>query len=151
MDSWGNWKYIMKKMGEPRLSAKYLEDKFQEYNLMYFKNELGHCTIKFDTLELHGYCGEYLCKKTALCRFGIENPVIIIDINVTYAHDVLLRNLLLHEMIHMFVDEVLYLGDLEPSHGKTFRNIRRELNKSYNLRIDDKQICSELPMLSYTI
>ena len=54
MDSWGRWKYTMKKMGEPRVSAEYLEDKFQEYNLMYFKNELRHCTIKFDTLELHG-------------------------------------------------------------------------------------------------
>ena len=54
-------------------------------------------------------------------------------------------------MIHMYVDEVLHLGDLEPSHGKTFRKIRRELNELYNLRIDDEQIYSELPMLTYTI
>ena len=151
MDSWGRWKYTMKKMGEPRVSAEYLEDKFQEYNLMYFKNELRHCTIKFDTLELHGAWGIYSCKKNAMNRFGIETPVIVIDINVTYAHDILLRNLLIHEMIHMYVDEVLHLDDIEPAHGKTFRKIRRELNELYNLRIDDEQIYSELPMLTYTI
>ena len=33
MDSWGCWKYAIKKLGEPRVSAIYLEDKFQEYNL----------------------------------------------------------------------------------------------------------------------
>lgn len=151
MDSWGCWKYAIKKLGEPRVSTKYLEDKFQEYNLMYFKNELKHCTIKFDTLELHGAWGRYYSPKSAMCRYGIENSVILIDINVTYAHDILLRNLLIHEMIHMYIDEVLHLGSIEPSHGKTFQRIRRELNKSYNLRIDDKQIYSELPMLDYTI
>lgn len=151
MDSWGCWKYIIKKLGEPRVSAKYLEDKFQEYNLVYFKNELKHCTIKFDTLELHGFWGRYYSQKSAMCRYGIENSVILIDINVTYAHDILLRNLLIHEMIHMYIDEVLHLGSIEPSHGKTFQRIRRELNKSYNLRIDDKQIYAELPMLDYTI
>lgn len=151
MDSCGCWKYNMKKMGEPRLSVTYLEDKFQEYNLMYFKKELRHCIIKFDTLALHGAWGGYYCKKGAMCRYGIENPIIIIDINVTYAHDILLRNVLIHEMIHMYVDEVLHLGDIEPAHGKTFRKIRRELNRLYNLRIDDKQIYSELPMLDYTI
>jgi len=151
MDSWGCWKYAIKKLGEPRVSTKYLEDKFQEYNLMYFKNELKYCTIKFDTLELHGAWGRYYSPKSAMCRYGIENSVILIDINVTYAHDILLRNLLIHEMIHMYIDEVLHLGSIEPSHGKTFQRIRRELNKSYNLRIDDKQIYSELPMLDYTI
>lgn len=151
MDSTGRWKYTMKKMGEPRVSAKHLEDKFQEFNLMYFNDELKHCTIKFDTLELHGAWGIYSCKNNAMCRYGIENALIIIDINATYAHDILLRNILLHEMIHMYVDEVLHLGNIEPAHGKTFRKIRRELNRLYNLRIDDKQIYSELPMLSYTI
>ena len=151
MDSWGCWKYAIKKLGEPRVSAIYLEDKFQEYNLVYFKNDLKHCTIKFDTLELHGAWGLYCCKINAMNRYGIETPVIIIDINATYAHDILLRNLLIHEMIHMYIDEVLHLGDIEPAHGKSFQKIRREFKNSYNLRIDDKQIYSELPMLDYTI
>ena len=53
MDSCGLWKYNMKKMGEPRLSAKYLEDKFQEYNLMYFKND-------WDIVQLNSTLWSYM-------------------------------------------------------------------------------------------
>ena len=151
MDYCGNWKYTIKTLGEPRVSATYLEEKFREYNSLYFKNELKQCTIKFDTLALHGYLGLYYSKKNAMIRYGIENPVILIDINTTYSHDILLRNLLIHEMIHMYVDEVLHLSKEEPSHGNTFQRIRRELNKSYNLRIDDEKIYSDLQSLDFTI
>ena len=48
-------------------------------------------------------------------------------------------------------NKIIVTGDIEPAHGKTFQKIRRKLNRLYNLRIDDKQISSELPMLDYTI
>ena len=80
MNYWGEWKYTMKIFGKPRVSAKYLEEKFQEFNSMYFKSELKHCTIKFDTLNLHRCFGLYCCKKYATFRYGLENPVLLLTL-----------------------------------------------------------------------
>lgn len=112
------------------ITEELLNRKCQEYNALYFAGRLPSCAVRF-------YSGLITKKKPAL---GVYNGhTIFIDYYSTYQTDGYLRSLLLHEMIHHYIDTCFPLASkTEMSHGPTFQRIRRLLNRKYGLRIDQR-------------
>lgn len=65
--------------------------------------------------------------------YGYEDmPEIWIDIMTTYEPDWVIREAIIHEMIHCYIDKVMNVKERTP-HGPLFSKIRKHLNKKYNL------------------
>ena len=65
--------------------------------------------------------------------YGYEDmPEIWIDIMTTYEPDWVIREAIIHEMIHCYIDKVMNVKEKTP-HGPLFSKIRKHLNKKYNL------------------
>ena len=123
-------KHKVKALGMPyeRITEEFLHRKFCEYNLLYFEGKLPDCEVKINEIQRFGVWGWYYTN-------GNSDPIIEIDTLLTYDHDYQIRNVLIHEMIHLYIDKVLCKEE-KPVHGYVFRRVRKELNETYHLYID---------------
>lgn len=113
-----------------QVSKDDLKRRFEEYNNLYFHNKLKMPEFCINTAKLpYGSC--VVDKKQ--CRIWISK--------YTKWTDETLRSVLVHEMIHQYVYEVLHgcKYTLFP-HGIRFHYVRWKLNRKYNLRIDKMPI-----------
>ena len=100
---------------------------FQEYNENYFNGELPFPQFKIR----HSYrtLGYFSCEYDSE---GMFNQSIEISDNYDYTNDQL-RDILVHEMIHYYL---AYKGiDPHCHHGKDFKNMADEFNKTYGMNI----------------
>ena len=62
--------------------------------------------------------------------FDYDEPEIWINILLTYDEDYLIRDVIIHEMIHCYIHKVLKKTE-KTMHGPIFSRIRNKLNKKY--------------------
>ena len=107
------------------ITEEFVQRKYYEYNQLYFAGELPPCKFRFNAMSLYYGClGQY---------YGYEDmPEIWIDIMTTYEPDWVIREAIIHEMIHCYIDKVMNVKEKTP-HGPLFSKIRKYLNKKYNL------------------
>ncbi len=116
------------------ITDELLQRNFHEYNELYFYGDLGECRFKFEPPYTHAW-GSYTVIEGAKYRFNLNYPIISLHIRLTYYDDCWIGGVILHEMIHMYLDTVLHLNE-KRMHGKFFQRVRRFLNKTYHLEID---------------
>lgn len=102
-----------------------LQRRFEEYNRFYFNEKLNTPRFKFIMAK----------KPYGSCHVDKMRCEIWISKYIKWT-DETLKNVLIHEMIHQYVYEVLYgcKYTLFP-HGIRFHYVRWRLNKKYNLKI----------------
>ncbi len=129
-------KHPVRVLGVPyhEITDELLQRKFHEYNKLYFNGELGECRFKFRPPYTYAW-GSYTKIEGAKYIFNINYPIISLHIRLTYYDDCWIGGVILHEMIHMYIDTVLHLKE-KRMHGKFFQRVRRFLNKIYSLDID---------------
>ena len=112
------------------LTKKDLKERFDKYNAMYFDGKLGKCQF-FWMSPYGGIFGKYALwqnKKGFISKIGVGR-------NVYWTEDTL-RELLVHEMIHMYtrtIEGVRFDGVL--GHGRRFRSHCKRLKRDYGLII----------------
>lgn len=109
-----------------------LQKKFIEYNKLYFYNKLTNCKFYFfnKNIPFFGKYVDYITTK------GILINKIYIGRNTIWTNEKL-KEILIHEMIHMFirtVENVKFDGLL--GHGKRFRKHCKRLKKDFNIIIN---------------
>jgi hypothetical protein len=108
------------------LTIKFLKDKFKEYNKMYFENKLKMCNF-----SLYSSFYEY-------ARFSpqIKKTKARIWINKKIKWDEeLLKNTLMHEMVHYYVYSVIGIKNFLFPHGQKFRRVCKEIKEKYDYEI----------------
>ena len=81
------------------ITEEFVQRKYYEYNQLYFSGELPPCKFRFNALSLYyGSLGQYHGYK--------DIPEIWIDIMTTYEPDWVIREAIIHEMIHCYIDKV---------------------------------------------
>ena len=116
-----------------------LYELFDRYNKMYFNGELGKC--RFYWLIAGSTYGKYNFETK---KNGKIESRIGMSRNVRWT-DETLRDVLVHEMIHMYVTTVEgkhFDGLL--GHGRHFRKHMKHMNKTYGLNI---RICDNPEMI----
>ena len=108
-----------------------LKNRFEEYNKLYFGGQLGKCKFGY----IYKSCGAY--GKYSLLRKsnGTKESNIYICLEIKWS-DELLKNTLIHEMVHMYVatiDGVEWDGVI--GHGRYFRRQCKRLKKEFGLII----------------
>lgn len=112
------------------ITKELLKQKFEEYNKMYFNNELPMCTFSYNYMRfafgLYTIRTRYKERKVGHIRISKS-----IDLD-----EEMLRQLLVHEMIHHyvhFIDGVSFDGFF--SHGRHFVRQIKRIKKEYGLEI----------------
>ena len=116
-----------------------LYELFDKYNKMYFNGELGKC--RFYWLISGSTYGKYNFETK---KNGKIESRIGMSRNVRWT-DETLRDVLVHEMIHMYVTTVEgkhFDGLL--GHGRHFRKHMKRLNKTYGMNI---MVCNDLELI----
>ena len=112
-----------------KITNEILEQKFNEYNNLYFNGKLPKRTkltvVKGNYTTMSGFFS-YEIKSKRLCspKFGIVNSV-----NWT---EYTLKGTLLHEMIHLYLTDK-YKKDM--GHGMEFQKMCKQFKKEYNIQI----------------
>lgn len=113
-----------------KITTDDLKQLFDKYNALYFDGKLGKCS--FSIMSVNSRCfGMFTARKhngKVKCRIFIANN--------TLWTDGTLMEILIHEMIHMYVTTVKrkkFDGIL--SHGICFRACCKRLKKNYGLNI----------------
>ena len=113
------------------VTKELLKELFAEYNTLYFDNKLGKCDFSFFSKKL-SYLGWYCAKED---RKGRPNDKIWIGTSVIWTED-LLQRILIHEMIHMYVNRVEgHKHDGILGHGWRFRRQCRRIRKNYGIEV----------------
>ena len=108
-----------------------LRKKFIEYNKLYFDDKLDCCQFSFLNKSNSAY-GKYVRKKTACHK---EESLISIG-QCTIWNEESIREVLVHEMIHMYVETVEKKHfDGLVGHGWRFRRQCRRIRRNYGLRV----------------
>ena len=135
------YRYLCRKLKKMKVTAKILNDKFQECRNVYFKNMAGMLPIP--TLSvMHSYrkSGEFL-----FVPVGKRARLKVREIRISDYFDFTeeqLRNILVHEMIHYYI-AYNHIED-DAAHGIEFTKIASKLNAEYGLNITEKIDASEL-------
>lgn len=123
-------KLTLKFEGGVELTKADIEERFDRYNKMYFGGKLGKC--RFFWLTRTG--GDYGCYTPQPSKNGLISKIGI-GRNTIWTEDNL-RELLVHEMVHMYIRTVegkRFDGLL--GHGRRFRAHCRRLKKDYGIVI----------------
>ena len=113
------------------VTKELLKEKFNEYNKLYFGGKLGNCQFYFFPKNRTAFGKYTLWKKTS----GEDVSHIYIGSRFNW-NEQLLKEVLVHEMIHMYVttiEGVKYDGVL--GHGKHFRKQAKRIAKNYGIII----------------
>jgi hypothetical protein len=109
-----------------------LKEKFNEYNKLYFNNKLGKCKLYFFSKNIH-FFGKYV---DTINKKGEIISKIYIGQNTIWTEENL-KEILVHEMIHMYIRTVenkKFDGLL--GHGNSFRKYCKKLKKEFGLIIN---------------
>lgn len=119
------------------ITAKIIEQKFREYNKMYFDNDLP--TPRFGLLKSYKTCGYFSCSKI-IGKRRLKGQ--LLEISEYYDWDEEeLKSVIVHEMIHYYL--AYKHIDNELSHGDAFKKMANEMNEKYNMKISEKVDCSK--------
>lgn len=117
-----------------KLSKELLKELFDEYNEKYFYGKLGKCT--FSLFSKNNLClGKFSDRED---KNGKPKDKIWIGTCVKWNEE-LLRNVLIHEMVHMYnirVEKCRFNG--LTGHGFYFKRQCRRIKKQYNIDILEK-------------
>lgn len=114
-----------------KLTKGMLLDRFIEYKDLYFDGKLGRCEFSFLRKNDSAY-GTYIRRKTSS---GNENSVISMGRCIVWNEE-RLREILVHEMIHMYVETVEKKHhDGLLGHGWRFRRQCRRIRRKHGLRV----------------
>ena len=112
------------------LTKEELRQRFEQYNKDYFNNSLGNCEFHFLNKNI-SILGKYNEKKNSRGKIS----QIWIGRNIVWT-DELLKNVLIHEMVHMYnftIDKCKFDGVL--GHGSNFRRQCKRLKQDYGIII----------------
>lgn len=105
---------------EFRLTADYLNMKFNEYNTMYFDGMLSGATVAVShTKKLLGRCGYKVINGKRVHLIEISDYFVRPEDEVC--------NTLLHEMIHYYIQQFKVRDS--SSHGRVFKSMAERINK----------------------
>ena len=113
-----------------------IEQKFREYNHLYFNGELP--LPQFGLLKSYLTCGYFSCNKI-IGRRKLKKPRIEISCYFDWEEDDL-RNVMVHEMIHYYL--AYKHIDTLITHGEAFQKMSEDVNRQYGLNIAEKVDCS---------
>lgn len=113
-----------------------IEQKFREYNLMYFDRELP--LPQFGLLKSYRTCGYFSCNKI-VGRRRLKKPRIELSCRFDWEENDF-RNVLVHEMIHYYL--AYKHIDNEITHGEAFLKMSEGFNRKYGLNITERVDCS---------
>lgn len=106
-----------------------LNKRFNEYNRLYFNNQLGKCRLS--CLYMKDFGAYFFNDK----KKDVVKSQIFIAKNVRWTEEAL-RDTLIHEMIHMYVRTILCKKhDGLLGHGCAFRKECRRIKKEFGLNI----------------
>ena len=112
-----------------RLTKALVRDRYNEYNTTYFQGSLPKLnTVRFD------YAPHYWAGVDMTFKGSKVKSVVITFSLYTYWSESLLLRVLLHEMIHVAVNQ-RHGKIVEPEHGEEFMAMQKALNDKYNLNI----------------
>ena len=123
-------KKLTLRFNDTELTKKDLKERFNKYNQMYFEGKLGKCKFYWMSPNQNNY-GKYIAQPTKnglVSKIGVARNTIWTEEN--------LKELLVHEMIHMYITIVegkMLDGIL--GHGRRFRAHCKRLKDNYNLII----------------
>lgn len=113
-------------------TLQYVQDKFREYNQLYFKGSLPKLPIELSNAK--GFIGVCKYKKRRLEDGSIELYDFRLSINtrIDLPEDEI-QDTIIHEMIHYFIG----LNRLEDSssHGPMFQHLMKTINEQYGRHI----------------
>ena len=122
--------YLCKNLKQMNITKRILEEKFKEYNSLYFNNKLTK--PKFFFLNDKRNYGRILLGS----RNG-KMPTEIWISKMLNVNEEILKDTLIHEMIHQYVYERLYgLKYQLITHGIKFRYVCWKLNRKYKIKIE---------------
>lgn len=108
-----------------KLTVKFLEEKFNQFNKQFFNNELPK--IKLEISRTRKTLGQYTYRRT---RYGNSETPIAIRISGYYeSTSKYYCQILIHEMIHYYLS-YKNIGRLEDCHGYSFQQKMKEINDS---------------------
>ena len=112
------------------LSKTDLKERFDKYNTLYFEGKLSNCDFYWIPKNQTTY-GKYIAQQT---KNGLKSSIGVAR-NVLWTEDTL-KELLVHEMIHMYIRTV----ECKPhdgilGHGRRFRAHCKRLKKNFGLII----------------
>lgn len=115
------------------LTEEYLKEKFKDYNRLYFNNELKKCKLLI-------YNTKYELG-TFLPRTYNSQPVIKIAkkpivIKKNEWTEELLKDTLVHEMIHYYIRDILKDNSIISRHGFKFRKINNDIYKKHGYKVE---------------
>lgn len=116
------------------ITKELIRELFDEYNQKYFGGVLGNCEFSF-IYKTDGGLGRY---QGWVDRRGKERNRIWIG-TIAVWNEILLRDVLVHEMAHMYVRRIdgrRHDGLL--GHGRYFRRQVRRIKREFGFDIDDR-------------
>ena len=108
-----------------------LQRRFKEYNELYFYGELPKCPISIGCNKKIGW-GVYVGR-------GKIKPHIYIC-GTAYWTDETLKAIIIHEMVHHYVEKVVKPKFWEPPHGYHFTKKCKSLEKEFGLKVEMSNI-----------
>jgi len=111
------------------INTELLEDKFLEYNDLYFKGKLP--TPRFGLLRSFRLFGQFSCNSHAPGS-RLHNVCISMSIYYDWTEEQL-RDILVHEMIHYKLERSKKLE--KKIHGQRFMEMAAEMNEKHGLNI----------------
>ena len=112
-----------------KVTKEYIKEVFDECNRLYFDNQLKNC--KFSVFKAayqsNGFCYHKEINGKIHGRIGIAN-------NTIWSEETF-REVLIHEMIHLYNKQVEHVTSSYFWHNRHFRRKLKELNKKYNLHM----------------
>lgn len=108
------------------LTIKLLKEKFKEYNKSYFENKLKMCNFSL-------YPSNYEYARFSP-QIGQTKARIWINKKIKWDEE-LLKNTLIHEMVHYYVYSIIGVKNFLFPHGQKFRKVCKEIKEKYGYEI----------------
>jgi hypothetical protein len=119
------------------ITEKILEQKFREYNLLYFQSDLP--LPRFGLLKSYSICGYFSCAKIT-GRRRLKRQKIEMSCRFDWGENDF-RDVLVHEMIHYYLAYKHIDNGL--THGEAFQKMSQDFNQNFGLHITEKVDCSQ--------
>lgn len=115
------------------LTENILKEKFNEFNKLYFNNELKKCKLYiYNTKYELGMFLPRTYNSQPIIKIA-KKPIVIKQNEWT---EELLKDTLVHEMIHYYVRDILKDNSIISKHGLKFRKINNNIYKKYGYKVE---------------
>mgnify|MGYP003505783156 FL=1 len=123
------------------LTKEYLKLKFKEYNQIYFEGKLRMCNFSIykTSTELGRFTYGYSNNRSRI--WIAQNPL---NIDLKEWTEELLKQTLVHEMIHYYVSDILKVNTIFSPHGYHFRKVCRQIWKKHHYKVNSGTCCKRL-------